>query len=41
MTQASPTRTPATVVALAWIVVILPILWALWQTLLKVVQLFG
>lgn len=27
-------------VALAWTVVVVPMLWAIWQTLIKVIELF-
>jgi hypothetical protein len=36
----TPQQTPIGLVYLAWLIVILPIVWALWQTLLKVIQLF-
>lgn len=37
----SPASTSSGLVALAWLVVIVPMLWAIWQTLIKVAQLFG
>lgn len=33
-------RTSPATVALAWIVVIVPMVWAIWQTLIKVIELF-
>jgi hypothetical protein len=36
----NPQQTSIGLVYLAWLIVILPIVWALWQTLLKVIQLF-
>ncbi|MCP2015258.1 hypothetical protein L1280_002419 [Deinococcus sp. HSC-46F16] len=34
-----PRTSPAAVV-LAWLVVLIPMVWAIWQTLIKVIELF-
>ncbi|WP_432804272.1 MFS transporter small subunit [Deinococcus taeanensis] len=33
-------KTPPATIALAWIIVAVPMLWAIWQTLIKVIELF-
>jgi len=44
MNDSSPTQengaTPSVLVALAWLVVTLPLLWGVWQTIKKAAALF-
>jgi hypothetical protein len=38
--QLSPSTTPAVAVALAWLLVTIPLLWGVWETIKKASALF-